>query len=92
MLTVCALIADTFKKHQHPEQQITKQAMAILNSFVGHILERISTKAGNLVKITKKKTLTSRDMDSACKLILPGQLTKRAIYRGANAVRNFIIS
>ena len=42
------------------------------NSFVCDVFERIATEAGRLTKFNKRATLTSREMQTAVRLVLPG--------------------
>ena len=57
--------------------------------FVNDIFDRISSEAGSLVKYSKSKTLTSREVQTAIRLILPGELAKHAVSEGTKAVTKF---
>jgi histone H2B len=46
--------------------------MLILNSFVNDIFERIATEASKLATYNKKSTISSREIQTAVRLILPG--------------------
>jgi len=85
--------------------------MAILNSFVNDIFERIATEASSmyfliiqsiipnlfpseLAAYSKKSTISSREIQTSVRLILPGELAKHAISEGTKSVtkvRSFII-
>ena len=45
--------------------------------------------AGKLTKINKTKTLTSREIQTAVRLSLPGELAKHAMSEGTKAVAKF---
>ena len=60
--------------------------MNIMNSFINDIFERIALEASKLVRYNKKHTLSAREVQSAVKLLLPGELAKHAIIEGAKAV------
>ena len=81
--------------------------MAILNSFVNDIFERIATEASSkfhafhfitrscsnyacpsieLASYSKKSTISSREIQTAVRLILPGELAKHAISEGTKSV------
>ena len=81
--------------------------MAILNSFVNDIFERIATEASSaftstssrflgwfltrlylpeLAAYSKKSTISSREIQTAVRLILPGELAKHAISEGTKSV------
>jgi histone H2B len=66
--------------------KISKKAMAICNSFAADLFERVAGEAGRLSKHAKKKTLSSRAVQSAIRLQLPGELAKHAMSEGAKAV------
>ena len=56
--------------------------MLILNSFVNDIFERIATEASKLAQYNKKSTISSREIQTSVRLILPGELSKHAISEG----------
>ena len=60
-----------------------------MNSFVNDIFGRISSEAGSRVKYSKSKTLTSREVQTAIRLILPGELAKHAVSEGTKAVTKY---
>ena len=49
--------------------------MLILNSFVNDIFERIATEASKLAQYNRKSTITSREIQTAVRLILPGKFS-----------------
>ena len=65
------------------------QAMAILNSFIVDQFEKIATQAAQLARVNKKPTLTSREIQTAVRLVLPGELAKHAVSEGTKAVTKF---
>ena len=76
-------------KQVHNDTGISKKSMAIMNSFINDIFERIALEASKLVRYNKKHTLSAREVQSAVKLLLPGELAKHAIIEGAKAVNKF---
>ena len=60
--------------------------MSIMNSFVYDLFDRIALEAAKLVRYNKKHTLTAREIQSAVKLLIPGELAKHAIVEGAKAI------
>lgn len=80
--------------------------MAILNSFVNDIFERIATEASSMCYVcfwyhlplidmlrhtelaaySKKSTISSREIQTSVRLILPGELAKHAISEGTKSV------
>ena len=73
-------------KQVHNDTGISKKSMAIMNSFINDIFERIALEASKLVRYNKKHTLSAREVQSAVKLLRPGELAKHAIIEGAKAV------
>jgi len=76
-------------KQVHPDTGISKKAMNIMNSFINDIFERIALEASKLVRYNKRRTLSSREIQTAVKLLLPGELAKHAISEGTKAVTKF---
>jgi histone H2B len=76
-------------KQVHPDTGISKKGMSIMNSFINDIFERIATEAGKLGKYNKKATLSSREIQTAVRLMLPGELAKHAVSEGTKAVTKF---
>jgi len=76
-------------KQVHPDTGISNKAMAILNSFVNDIFERIAEEASRLASYSKKSTISSREIQTAVRLILPGELSKHAISEGTKSVTKF---
>src|SRR3979411_767684 len=66
-------------KQVHPDTGISNRAMAIMNSFVNDIFERIAQEAGRLARYNKRNTITSREIQTSVRLLLPGELAKHAV-------------
>ena len=67
-------------KQVHPETGISSKAMGIMNSFVNDVFERIAAEASKLATYTNTKTLTSREIQSAVRLLLPGELSMLVLW------------
>ena len=76
-------------KQVHPDTGISSKAMSIMNSFINDIFERIASEAGKLARYNKKPTITSREIQTAVRLVLPGELAKHAVSEGTKAVTKF---
>lgn len=76
-------------KQVHPEIGVSKKGIAILNSFIHDVFSQISVEAGKLVKYGKRQTLGAREIQTACKLILPGELSKHAVSEGSKAMHKY---
>jgi histone H2B len=76
-------------KQVHPDTGISKKGMSIMNSFINDIFDRIASEAGRLTTFSKKATLSSREIQTAVRLMLPGELAKHAVSEGTKAVTKF---
>ena len=76
-------------KNIHPDVGISKKAMNVMNSFVNDLFERVALEASKLARYHGKLTLSSHDIQSSVKLILPGDLAEHAIAEGTRALNKF---
>lgn len=76
-------------KQTHPEVGISSRAMSIMNSFVCDVFERIAGEAGRLARYNRRGTITSREVQTAVRLLLPGELGKHAVSEGTKAVTKY---
>lgn len=76
-------------KQVHPDTGVSSKAMSIMNSFINDIFEKIAAEAARLARYNKKPTITSREIQTAVRLILPGELAKHAVSEGTKAVTKF---
>ena len=74
-------------KQVHPDTGISNKAMSIMNSFINDVFEKIATESSKLARYNKKTTLSSREIQTAVRLILPGELSKHAVSEGTKAVK-----
>lgn len=79
-------------KQVHPEMGISARGMSVIHSFVTDIFERIASEAGRLCKYTKKRTMMSRDIQTAVRLTIPGELARHSVSEGTKAVTKFMNS
>uniref|UniRef100_A0A3Q7H022 Histone H2B n=1 Tax=Solanum lycopersicum TaxID=4081 RepID=A0A3Q7H022_SOLLC len=73
----------------HPDIGISSKSMGIMNSFINDIFEKLAQEASRLARINKKPTITSREIQTAVRLVLPGELAKHAVSEGTKAVTKF---
>lgn len=76
-------------KQVHPDTGISKRSMSIMNSFINDTFERIALESSKLVRYNKKRTLSSREIQTSVRLLLPGELAKHAVSEGTKAVTKF---
>lgn len=79
-------------KQVHPDTGISRKAMSIMNSFINDIFERAASEAGRIARYNSKSTLSSREVQTAIRLILPGELAKHAVSEGTKAVTKYTSS
>ncbi|KAL6573467.1 Histone H2B [Orobanche hederae] len=79
-------------KQVHPDIGISSKAMGIMNSFINDIFEKLAQESSRLARYNKKPTITSREIQTAVRLGLPGELSKHAVSEGTKAVTKFTSS
>ena len=79
-------------KQVHPDTGISNRAMAIMNSFINDIFERIAAEASRLARYNNRNTISSREIQTAVRLLLPGELAKHAVSEGTKAVTKYSAS
>nr|XP_050038211.1 histone H2B-like [Dermacentor andersoni] len=76
-------------KQVHPDTGVSSKAMSIMNSFVNDVFERIAAESSRLAHYNKRSTITSREIQTAVRLLLPGELAKHARSGGTKAVTKY---
>merc|ERR1711990_73329 len=79
-------------KQVHPDTGVSSKAMSIMNSFVNDLFERIAAEASKLAHYNKRSTITSMEIQTAVRLLLPGELAKHAVSEGTKAVTKYTSS
>merc|ERR1711874_29226 len=79
-------------KQVHPDTGVSSKAMSIMNPFVNDIFERIAAESSRLAHYNKRSTITSREIQTAVRLLLPGELAKHAVSEGTKAVTKYTSS
>ena len=76
-------------KQVHPDTGISSRAMSVMNSLSNDVFQRLATEASKLAQNNKRPTIISRDIQTAVRLILPGELAKHAVSEGTKAVAKY---
>lgn len=76
-------------KQVHPDTGISKRSMSIMNSFINDVFDKLANESSRLVRYSRKRTLSSREIQTAVRLVLPGELAKHAVSEGTKAVTKF---
>jgi len=79
-------------KQVHPDTGISNKAMMIMNSFVSDIFRRIMVECKNLNELDGKSLITSREVQTAVRLIIPGELAKHSVSEGTKACTKYNVS
>ncbi|XP_027759616.1 late histone H2B.L4-like [Empidonax traillii] len=79
-------------KQVHPDLTISSKAMSIMNSFINDMFERLASEASRLAQYSHRSTITSREVQTAARLLLPGELAKHAVSEGTKAVTKYTSS
>ena len=74
-------------KEQCPNFSISKKAMRTMNSINAEKFSQLMSECRTLVINTKKATLTSKEVETACKLTIFGELGQNAVAEGRQALR-----
>ncbi|XP_035226031.1 late histone H2B.L4-like [Stegodyphus dumicola] len=77
-------------KQVHPDTGISSRSMSIMNSLMFDVFERLAKEASFLVKSNKRNTLSSREIQTAVRLVFPGELGRHAISEGAKALTKYM--
>ena len=76
-------------KQVHPDTGISSKAMSIMNSFVNDIFERIAAEASRLAHYNKRSTISSRDIQAAVRMLLPGETLRHVVSKRNKAVTKY---
>lgn len=70
----------------HPDQGMSHSSMDTVNNMVRFLLRKVIT---CIMRTKVKATVTSRDVQLAVRMVLPGELAKHAVSEGTKAVTKF---
>lgn len=76
-------------KQVHPDLGITTKGMSVMNSFLNDLFDRLAHEASTLAAMNNKATIGSREMQTAVRLVLPGELAKHAVSEGTKAYAKY---
>lgn len=79
-------------KQLHPDTGISVKAIFVMNSFIYDVFERLAGEASRLVVLNQRSTMTSNEIQTAVRLILPGDLGKHAMAEGVKAIAKYSCS
>lgn len=76
-------------KHVHKDIGLSGKGMKVMQSFVQDLFERIASEAAELTRMNQSKTMSSREIQTAVRLLFPAELAKHASSEGTKAVAKF---
>ena len=77
-------------KQVHKGIGMSSRAMRVINSFCQDIFERIAVEAAALTRFNKSRTtMSSREIQTAVRLVLPNELARHAMAEGTKAVAKY---
>lgn len=79
-------------KQVYPNLGISRNAMRILDSLMDDIFSRLAAEASRLMKFSNRSTLTSRDIQTAVRLLMPSELGRHAMSEATKAVHRYAAS
>ena len=79
-------ISKVLKGASKTKLTLSSKSMKILNSLVNDFFERLAVEAASLARSAKKRTLGSREVQTAVRVTLPAELAKHAMAEGTRAV------
>ncbi|XP_035581327.1 late histone H2B.L4-like [Zalophus californianus] len=78
-------------KQVHEGLSLSQKTVSILDSFVKDIFERIADEASRLARSTKCSTITTREIQTAVRLLLPGEIGKHAESEATKAIIRYTV-
>ncbi|XP_030876048.1 histone H2B.3-like [Leptonychotes weddellii] len=78
-------------RNVHDGLSLSQEAVSVMDSFVKDIFERITSEASHLVRTTKRSTITSREIQTAVCLLLPGEIGKFAMSEASKAIMRYTL-
>ncbi|KAG3272557.1 histone H2B-like [Ictidomys tridecemlineatus] len=73
-------------KHIHLGLSLSRSSVSVLDFFVQDMFQRITSEACHLAGQNHRSTITSRDIQTAVRLLLPGEIGKHAVYEATRAL------
>ena len=73
----------------HRGLSLSHDSVNILDSFVKDTFERIAEEAGRRARNNKRRTITTEDIKTAVRLLLPGKLGKYAMSKATESLNTY---
>ena len=79
-------------KQVHPEIGISKVAMTTMNSIILEFYRTVGKEAQTLNQKAGRRGMNAQDIQSAVKIVVPGELCKHAVAQAATAITKYNLS
>ena len=76
----------------HPEVGISKAGMTTMNSIILEFYRNVAQEAQSLNGKVGRGRLPAQDIQSAIKIVVPGELCKHAVAQAATAITKYAAS
>jgi histone H2A len=73
----------------HPDIGMTAGTRSVVEGMISNLLNRFAVVISELLQLSKHKTITSREVMSAVRLVYPGELAKHAMGKISDAVTKY---
>jgi histone H2B len=72
-----------------PRVGISNGALEAIDALLDELIRELARLVNELLGLSRHRTLTSRDVQTAARLLLPGELAKHAVSEGTKAVTKY---
>lgn len=73
-------------KKLHPDLEISKESMCVMNLFIEDLFDRLMDEAGKIGRGSSKGTFDANAVKALVRLVFPGELGQRAVLASAKAI------
>ena len=70
----------------HPDAQITEQALAAMDTYVCLVEQKLAFASAGLCRENGRKTVSTRDVQTAVRILCPGEIARQGASEGTKAV------
>ncbi|CAH0388936.1 unnamed protein product [Bemisia tabaci] len=75
--------------HPRSRMSITRRGAIVMSDIISDLLEHLATKAGELVRVSRRKTMLPRDVLDAVRLVFPESHAQQAVVEAELALTRF---
>lgn len=76
-------------KQVHPDLQVSRKAMTAAASLLDSAMANLTKNGVVVASASKKGTLSARHIQSATRIVIPGEMARHAVSEGSKAVAKF---